>query len=250
MISFNKEQVFIVTGASSGLGEGTALLLNELGATVVGIARNEERLNRMKAKCKHPENMHLEIKDLTEDIETLPQYLRELKNKYGKFQGLAYCAGIVDITPLQNMDYAHLKRVFDINYFVPIMLIKAFCDRRINTRNNAAVVSISSLASKSCDKGMLAYAGSKSALTASSRSIAKEVAKSGVRINTVSPSHIEKNMPNTLEHIRKDYLEAYRDIYPLGYGEPKDVSNVIVFLLSSEAKWITAQDYVIDCGVM
>ena len=51
MISFTKEQIFIVTGASSGIGEGTALLLNELGATVVGIARNEERLNKMKSKC-------------------------------------------------------------------------------------------------------------------------------------------------------------------------------------------------------
>lgn len=250
MISFNKEQIFIVTGASSGIGERTALLLNELGATVVGIARNEERLNAMRAKCKFPENMHIEIKDLTEDVEELPQYVKDLKNKYGKFQGLAHCAGIVDITPLQNMDYSHLRKVFDINYFVPIMLIKAFCDRRINTRDNAAIVSISSLATKSCEKGMLAYAGSKSALTASSRSIAKEVAKSGVRINTVSPSHIDTNMTNSLEHIRKDYLETYRDIYPLGYGEPKDVSNVIVFLLSSEAKWLTAQDYVIDCGVM
>ena len=85
MISFNKDQVYIVTGASSGLGEGTALLLNELGATVVGIARNEERLNSMRAKCKYPENMHIEIKDLAEDIEGLPQYVKELKEKYGKF---------------------------------------------------------------------------------------------------------------------------------------------------------------------
>lgn len=101
MISFNKEQRFIVTGASSGLGEGTALLLNELGATVVGIARNEERLKVMKAKCKYPENMHIEIKDLTEDIEGLPQYVKELKNKYGKFSGMAYCAGITQVQPLK-----------------------------------------------------------------------------------------------------------------------------------------------------
>lgn len=64
------------------------LLLNELGATVVGIARNEERLNAMKAKCKYPENMHLEMKDLTENIEELPQYVKELKINTVNSQGL------------------------------------------------------------------------------------------------------------------------------------------------------------------
>lgn len=116
MISFNKEQIFIVTGASSGIGEGVALLLNELGATVVGIARNEKRLNEMKTKCKYPENMHIEIKDLAEDIEGLPNYIKELKNKYGKFTGLAYCAGICQVNPLQTLNYNEMKTLFDIDY--------------------------------------------------------------------------------------------------------------------------------------
>lgn len=251
MIKFNKEQIFIVTGASSGIGEGVSLLLNELGATVIGIARNEERLNAMKAKCKYPENTHIEIKDLTEDIESLPNYIKELKNKYGKFQGMAHCAGVVDITPLQSIEYSHIKSILDINYCVPIMLLKGFCDRRVNTRNNASVVCISSAAHKSCDRGMTLYAGTKAALLASSRCIAKEVTKNGVRINTVSPSHIETNMTrNSLEHIRKDYLEKYKEIYPLGYGEPIDVANVVIFLLSDKASWISRQDYIVDCGVM
>ena len=55
MVSFTAEQRFIVTGASSGIGEGVALLLNELGATVIGIGRNQERLEGMKAKAKHPQ---------------------------------------------------------------------------------------------------------------------------------------------------------------------------------------------------
>ena len=62
-MEFKKEDLIIVTGASSGIGEGTALMLNEQGATIIAIARNEERLNAMKAKCKYPENMHIEIKE-------------------------------------------------------------------------------------------------------------------------------------------------------------------------------------------
>ena len=85
MIEFNEKQIFIVTGASSGLGEGTALLLNSLGATVIGIARDENRLKQMKTKCKYPENMYLEIRDLTKNIEDLPNYIKWLRCKYGKF---------------------------------------------------------------------------------------------------------------------------------------------------------------------
>ena len=169
MISFTKDQIFIVTGASSGIGEGTALLLNELGATVVGIARNAERLNAMKSKCKFPENMHVEIKDLADDINSLPQYIKELKNKYGKFTGLAYCAGICQVNPLQTLDYNEMKTLFDIDYFAPIFMAKGFADRRNNVGYGASMVFISSQATSILEGGMVTYAGAKAALSASAR---------------------------------------------------------------------------------
>lgn len=247
MISFNKEQIFIVTGASSGLGEGTALLLNELGATVVGIARNAERLNAMKAKCKYPENMYLEIKDLTEDIDGLPAYMKELKNKYGKFQGLAYCAGIVEVKPLQLLTSHEMRKLFDINYFAPIMMAKGFADRRINNGAGASAVFISSLSSISCSRGMITYSGAKAALSSSIKAIAKECAPYKIRFNCVSPSDIKTPM------VLNDAAEFMKDkekIYPMGYGDVEDVANMIVFLLSDKAKWIASQNYIIDCGVM
>ncbi|RAX51896.1 hypothetical protein CCY99_08015 [Helicobacter sp. 16-1353] len=64
MIAFNKEQIYIVTGASSGIGRATALLLNNLGASVIAIARNKQRLESLKADCKNPNNIYIEIMDL------------------------------------------------------------------------------------------------------------------------------------------------------------------------------------------
>ena len=248
MISFNKDQIYIVTGASSGLGEGTALLLNELGATVVGIARNEERLNKMKAKCKYPENMHIEIKDLAEDIEGLPQYVKELKNKYGKFSGMAYCAGLTNVQPLQILDFKEMKSLFDIDYFAPIAMAKGFADKRNNVGEGSSAVFISSLAAIACNRAMLTYSGAKSALIASIRSIAKEYASKKIRFNCVSPSDINTPMQSWLENVTGGERASWE--YPMGLGEVSDVANMIIYLLSDRAKWITAQNYVVDCGVM
>lgn len=243
MISFTKEDVFIVTGASSGIGRETALLLNQLGASVVAIARNEERLIAMKSACKNPENMHIEIKDLTVDIEKLPQYVKELKNKYGKFQGMAYCAGIAELAPLQIVELEKMRKIFDINYFAPIFMMKGFADRRNNTGDRASIVVISSISGLKSDKGHTSYSGSKAAIAASCKCIARELANSNVRVNCVSPSDVKT--PLTAHKIEEENSK-----YPFGCGEAEDVANMIIFLLSKKSKWITTQNFVIDCGYM
>lgn len=244
MIRFSTEQCFIVTGASSGIGEGVALLLNELGATVIGIGRHQERLNAMKAKAVYPENMFTEQKDLTEDIERLPAYVKQLKEKYGKFSGMAYCAGIAEIKPLSATKAEDLKRVFDINYFSPVMMLKGIVDKRNNIGKGTSAVLIVSAAAVVFDRGHTAYCGSKAALKASCKCIAKETAPAGIRVNCVLPSDINTPMTQAVSGMREDP----RSKYPMGIGEVSDVANMVVFLLSDKAKWLTGQDYIIDCA--
>lgn len=244
MISFTSDQRFIVTGASSGIGEGVALLLNELGATVIGIGRNEERLAAMKAKAKYPENVFLEPKDLAADISALPDYVKALKNKYGKFQGLACCAGISSVMPLKGMVLSDVKRVFDIDYFSPVFLAKGFLDRRNNNGKGSSFVALASLAAVHPDPGMVAYAGAKSALVASMQSIAREVSNQGVRVNTLSPALIDTPMA---DEASRAYAEGR---YPFGIGKIEDVASFVVYLLSDKSKWVTAQNYRIECAVI
>ena len=246
MIEFKKEQVYIVTGASSGLGEATALLLNELGATVIAIARRKDKLVELKNKCKHPENLHIELKDLTEDIEDLPKYVKVLKEKYGKFSGMAYCAGITDVTPLKALDLQTIQNVYNIDLFAPTFMAKAMADKRNNVGYGTSIVFISSAAGSYASRGMVAYCGAKAALINSARCIAKEYASIGLRVNTVSPSDIKT--PMTLTGDIKTFLEGRLDKYPFGVGEPADVANFIVYLLSDKSKFISGQDYIIDSG--
>jgi len=243
MVSFTADQRFIVTGASSGIGEGVALLLNELGATVIGIGRNEERLAAMKAKAKHPENIFIEHKDLAADMPGLPSYVKALKEKYGKFQGMAYCAGLSGIMPLRAVDYDAMQTMFAVNYFAPVFMAKGFADKRNNNGAGSAMVFIASRGGVHTDPGMTSYAGTKGGLIATMQSIAKELAPSGVRVNCVSPALIETNMADATS---RQYAEGK---YPMGLGQVPDVANMIAFLLGQESHWISGQNYLIDCGM-
>lgn len=245
MISFTSEQRFIVTGASSGIGEGVALLLNELGATVIGIGRNQERLEGMKAKAKHPENVFLEQKDLVEDIPGLPAYVKALKDKYGKFHGLAYCAGIGTLMPLQVLEMKNMLDMFSVNYFAPLFFTKGFADRRVNVGRGASIVAIASIGGIVAEKGQIAYAGTKAGLAASFKSIARELVSQGIRVNCVSPGMVDTPMTAMSN---EEYLAQARASYSLGFAEVVDVANMVVFLLSAQSKWISGQNYIMDCA--
>lgn len=248
MGEYTQNDIFLVTGASSGLGRQTALDLIQEGATVVGIARSYEKLEETKQMSSFPERFFIETRDLSKDIENIESWVNSLREQYGKFRGLAYCAGVAELKPSRLLTYSEMLNMFNINYFAPIMMTKAVSAPKNNIGEGTSVVAISSMEAVLNDKGMTTYSGSKAALSASLKCIAKEVVKKRIRINTVLPSDIKT--PMTMKEELVEIRENQEQKYPLGFGEPKDVSNMIMYLLSSKAKWITAQSYIIDCGVM
>lgn len=238
---FSSKQRFIITGASSGIGKEIALFLNRLGATVIGIGRDTGRLNEMKSNAFRPENVFVEQKDLTANIEDLSSYVKKLKEKYGKFSGMVYCAGVVPIQPLAITDINTVQNTLNINYLAPIFLAKGMADKRNNIGAGTSMVFLSSAAAYISDKGHLAYAGSKAALCAAVKSMAKEYAKNKIRMNCILPSNIRTSKSP------QEYIDSQIQQYPMGFGEPIDMAELAAFLLSKEASWITGQNYVLDC---
>ena len=242
---FSKEDIFLVTGASSGIGQGTAIKLIEQGASVIATGRSLEKLEETKKLCLHPENIHLEPKNLTENIDDLPLWVKSLKEKYGKLRGLVCCAGIIDVKPLQLLEENAVKKLFDINYFVPVFLAKGFADKRNNVGEGASITFIASIAGILGDKGQISYGGAKAALITTAKSISHELANKKIRVNCISPGDIKTPMN---EQAIKEFNHETSDRYVLGIGEVSDVANLVAFLASDQARWITGQNYILDGG--
>ena len=240
---FSSDNIYIVTGVFSGIGESIALYLNALGATVIGIGRDVSKQDNFLNKVQYPENMKIEIRDLTVNIEQLPLYIKELSQKYGKFNGLISCAGISKIHPLKLIDIDEYCEMFSINFLVPLFLAKGFADKRVRAENSS-ILAISSAAAIENAKGMALYSASKAALASAYISLGRELTPKGVRVNLLSPTDIDTPMATKLNEFRN--FEPSQ--YPLGIGKPIDVAKFAAFLVSDDAKWISCQNYVVDCG--
>ena len=246
---YTSEDIFLITGATSGIGKGVALELNKLGATIIAVGRNLDKLNTLKNKVKDIENLILEEKDLSKS-EGLDKWILSLSKKYGKLKGLVLSAGIQQIIPLSSvLSVEKSKELFEINYFSNMQLTKGFCDRRANIGKGSSIVFLSSIASIRGNSGIVGYAASKGAINSAVKSLAIEVARLGIRVNAVLPGFVMTEMIESWKEIyTKEYIEDMNKSYPLGIGEVRDVVDPILFLLSDKAKWITGSKIIVDGG--
>lgn len=247
-MTFTAEDVILVTGASSGIGASIARLCVERGATVLAVGRDSGRLASAREAAAAPGRWTSLVRDLADQPEGLEDWVRGLAKNHGRLWGLVHCAGIAVMDTLRTFDLAQSRELFDINFNVPLLLSRAMADRRVHARGGA-IVFLASVSGVFPEKGHLLYGAAKAALLAAAKSISQETAASGLRVNCISPGIVDTPMEKAAEaFMGPHYREAQLAQYPLGFGQPEDVAEMAVFLLSAKARWITGQNFILAGG--
>lgn len=244
-----ENKVIIVTGASSGIGAQCAIDCSKMGARVVLVARNEERLKQTLEQCEEPSRHMILPLDLSSS-EGLKDAIKDVVSKVGKINGVVNCAGMSSVTPLKLITDELLDQFFRTNVYSAINLSKEVTRvGNYDKEHGCSIIFFASIMGICGDKCKTMYSATKGALIAAARSMACELAKNKIRVNVVSPGAIETPINAKLPHMADPELrKELEDKHLLGLGECSDIANACIYLLSDAAKWVTGQNFIVDGG--
>jgi NAD(P)-dependent dehydrogenase (short-subunit alcohol dehydrogenase family) len=240
-------KVAIVTGASSGIGRATAKLFAGNGAKVVLVGRNKIALDEVVGTLTGEAATILADVTVEGDCE---RTVRDTIARFGRMDILINAAGIIANGTIENTTLQQWDTMFKINVRSVFYLMHLAMPHLIETKGN--VVNVSSVNGQRAFPNVLAYCSSKAALDHLTRCAALEVASKGVRVNAVCPGvtitqlHRRGGMDETTY---QKFLEHSKDTHPLGrVGNAEEIAQLILFLASPRANWITGVTYLIDGG--
>ncbi len=235
-------RTILVTGASSGIGRRTAIDCSRMGARVIITGRNKERLDEVMGQMEGTGNLAV-IADLTQQDQ-----LEHLLEQLPLVDGVVLCAGQGTVVPFKMADRKKIDPIFEINYFAPVELLRMLLKKK-KLANGASVVFVSSIGGiDSITIGNSIYGASKAALNSAMRFCALELSPKKIRVNSVCPGMVNTKLIKG-GAVSEEQHQADMQKYPLKrYGEPEDIANGIIYLLSDAASWVTGHSLVIDGG--
>jgi len=237
-------KVAIVTGATSGIGMTTAFRFAEQGARVAAVGRRKEILSKVQRA-----NIRTYAVDLTNEQET-STFARRTLEDFGGVDILVNAAGIIANGTIENTSLADYDLMMNINVRSVLQLTQLLLPSIIERKGN--IVNVSSVTGLRAFPNVFAYCVSKAAVDQFTRCAALELAPKGVRVNAVNPGVVRTNL-HLNSGMNEDNYAAFVDrsktTHPLGrIGQPEEIADLILFLASSKAGWITGTTYSIDGG--
>lgn len=247
-------RVAIVTGATGGMGRAIVTEFYKQGATVIMTGRNIDKLNTLRdaiikkvpnpsPKTPAPTGISLDL-TATDVEKTLIDYTIRTANR---LDILVNNAGNTDGQMFLKTSHDFLNRVMHINFTTPYFIMQAALTQMLKNRYGR-IINITSIAGHSGDAGLSAYAASKGALAAASKSIAVEYGRRNITVNCVAPGTIDTDAVTKIPEAHQ--AEIKHSIPLRRYGKPEEVAALVAFLASEQASYINGQQILIDGGLI
>lgn len=249
------KKVFIVTGGSSGIGLSCIQKLSEDRHNhVISFSRSKVKTERAaKSMSTIPDNVEFYYGDVRneEDCKALAEYIGR---KHGKVYGLVHAAGVLTKGGIENIPFQDWKFNLDINLNGPYLLTQQLLPY-LKAAQGASIVNISSIAAQRPGSS-IAYSVSKAGLDMLTEFLAGDLAPYKIRVNSVNPGFVTTHihLDNKIVENQEDYrkmVEKVKKRYPLQrVGKPEDIADMVLYLLSDKANWITGSIFKIDGGAL
>ncbi len=245
-----EDKVVIITGGSSGIGRASALLFAKNGAKVVAVGRNEKELSTLRDEAnKVGGKIKSQLADIRENTQ-VERIVNDTFEHFGQIDVLINAAGIILNGSIENTTLDDWDKMMNINLRSLFYLMNRCVPYLEKTEGN--IVNVSSVAGSRAFPNVLAYCVSKAAVDQLTRCAALELAEKKVRVNAVNPGVVETKLHKRSGMNDEDYenfLEHSKTTHPIGrVGEPEEIAELIYFLASEKAAWITGATYEIDGG--
>jgi len=243
-------KVAFVTGATSGIGRACAIAFANAGAKVVCVGRKTEALDDVKTKIREIGSEALTIQADLSDLHEAERSVKSALQAFGGIDVLVNAAGHISNGTVENTSLEAWDDMMNVNVRAAFQLMQKALPSLIERRGN--IVNVSSVTGLRAFPGVLAYCVSKAALDQLTRCASLELAAKGVRVNAVNPgvvvTQIHKRGGMNDDAYDK-FLEHSKTTHPLGRtGRPEEIADLVLFLASDQASWITGATYSIDGG--
>lgn len=243
-------KVALVTGATSGIGQACATAFANAGAKVACVGRNPDALKEVEQKLRE---LDTDVLTIEADLSQEQEAERVVKSAIAAFGGidiLVNAAGHLSNGTIENTSLAAWDEMMNVNVRAPFQLMQKASPSLIERRGN--IVNVSSVTGLRAFPGVLAYCVSKAALDQLTRCASLELAAKGVRVNAVNPGVVVTQIHKRggmNEDSYAAFLEHSKTTHPLGRtGRPEEIADLVLFLASDQASWITGATYSIDGG--
>lgn len=243
-------KVALVTGATSGIGRACAVMMAREGAIVVAIGRNESELSSVRDEARNLDGtIKTHLADVTETSQ-VDRLVTDTVESLGRIDVLVNCAGIIKSGTIENTSLDEWDKMLNVNLRSVFYIIQRCMPHLEAVKGN--IVNVSSVTGTRAFPGVLAYCVSKAGIDQLTRCVALEMAARSVRVNAVNPGVVETNLHKRggmSSHDYEKFLANAANTHPIGRaGQPEEVAELICFLASDKAKWITGVTYAIDGG--